>query len=427
MSAERELLTPGAVEAAAAAGTPPGTTRKLNDGDGLFLLIMPNAAGWRFRYKRAGKDALMSLGVYPDVSLSEARKKAEARRQEISSGLDPAAVRAAERADAWLAGSKTFGVTAAEYNAKVRDSGKAGKTVERCERMLKHTVKLHNRQFSELTRPMLLAACEALENAGKRETAHRLGVYFGQVFRFARDKGYFAGVDPTLGGFGKSLKPVQEKHQAAVTDPVAVGKLLDDIDFAWIDFSRGTLTPTVARALQLLARTAVRPGELRNAEWSEFDLDGSDPKHNGAATWVIPVHRMKMRDGNRTDHIVPLSTQAVEILKAQHAESGHGRYVFPGALTGARPITDATMAAALKRLGYGGKHVPHGFRSTFATLARDMVRLNDAPVESEIIERQLAHKVGNAIAGAYDRAQRIDDRRALVQAYSDLLDKLRAG
>lgn len=401
LTLEEVLTTPLAIK---------GKTRKLNDGGGLFLLVDARSKAWRFRYIRAGKDALMSLGTYPETSLVQARAKANEARALLSRGEDPQAARQKERDQRWLETAKTFGVAAAEYNGK--QDHRAVKTIDRCRRMYRHSAKLHNRTFADLDRPALLQACRALEHAGKHETAHRLGIYFAQVFRYARDEGYFKGVDPTTGGFGKSLKPLQEEHHKALTDPRAVGGLLANVDsWEWLDTGRG-IGATVGRALQLLARTSVRPGELAKAEWREFEVEH--------ATWIIPVHRMKMRDGNRTDHVVPLSRQAVIILKDQRALTGHGRYVFPNARTDARPMSDAAMSVALIALGYRKLHVPHGFRTTFKTLAQDVLK-----AERELVERQLAHKIGNDVEGAYDKVQRLTERRELMQAYSDLLDQLR--
>lgn len=403
-----DKLTIDAVEKAALPGGQ--KIAKLSDGGGLYLLIEPRGKSWRFRYRRAGKDALMSLGTYPETSLASARTKADEVRALLAKGEDPQAVRQKQRDQKWVEGAKTFGVAAGEYNAK--QDHRAKKTVDRCRRMYRHSTKLHHRTFAELDRPMLLQACRTIEAAGKHETAHRLGIYFAQVFRYARDEGYFKGVDPTAGGFGKSLKPLQEEHHAALTDPKAVGSLLANIDsWEWLDTGRG-IGATVGRGLQLLARTAVRPGELAKAEWEEILGD----------TWTIPVHRMKMRDSNRTNHVVPLSRQAILILEAQRALTGHGRYVFPNARTDARPMSDAALSVALIAIGYRNQHVPHGFRTTFKTLAQDVLK-----VDRDLVERQLAHKIGSDVEGAYDKSQRLDERRILMQRYSDLLDRLRGG
>src|SRR6185437_4785523 len=253
-----ELLTPENVESAR---LPRGKKlHKISDGRGLFLQIDEHGKAWRFRYRRAGKDALMSLGVYPAVSLAQARTAAAAARLVIDCGGDPQAVRQRERDQRWLETAKTFGVVAAEYNST--QGHRADKTLERCKRLYRHSKKIHNRPLTELDRPALLQCCRVLEQAGKHETAHRLGIYFAQVFRYARDEGYFKGIDPTHGGFGKSLKPVREIHQAALTSKRDVGGMMRNIDsWEWVD----SVGATVGRALQVLARTAVRPGELRQA------------------------------------------------------------------------------------------------------------------------------------------------------------------
>jgi integrase len=415
-----QQLTPAAIESARL--TDGKKLLKLSDGAGLFLLVErrsdgTQARGWRFRYSRENKDTMLSLGLYPAVSLEQARSKAQAARSMLTRGQDPQELRQAEKSQRWLEQEKTFGIVAAEYNRTQEHL--SPKTRERCERMLRHSKAIHNRTFAELERPVLLQCCRVLEADGKHETAHRMGIWLSAVFRFSRDEGYFKGIDPTLGGFGKSLKPAQEKHQAALTDPRQVGALMRVVDGSeWLDTGRGPATASTCRALQVLARTCVRPGELRQAEWAEFDLTGE--RHDGHPTWRIPVQRMKVRDGNRVDHIVPLSRQAVAILQTQQAVTGHAKYVWPNARTDARPMTDAALSAAMIALSFKDQHVPHGFRTTFKTLALDVLK-----AELELVERTLAHKWGNDVQGAYDRAQRLEERRALIQSYSDLLDKLR--
>lgn len=392
--------------------------RKLADGGGLFLQVDAKSKVWRFRYTRAGRDALMSLGVYPAVSLESARSKAASARAVLGRGEDPQAARQKERDQRWLETAKTFGVVSAEYNATLEHL--TVKTAQRAVSLRNHGAKLHGRTFTEIDRPMLLQCCRVVEQTGKHETAHRLGTYFSRVFRYARDEGYYKGIDPTLGGFGSSLKPVQETHHPAIVEPRQVGTLMRVIDnLGWLDTGRGPVTLNTSRALQLLARVVVRPGiELAGAEWLEFDLDGA--RHDGHPTWVIPKRRMKVRDGNRVDHIIPLSRQAVTILQAQRELTGGSKYVFVNARTDQRPMTNAALSVAMVALEYKGQHVPHGFRTTFKTLSLDTLK-----VEMEIVERQLAHKWGSDVAGAYDKAQRLDERRALMQSYSDLLDKLR--
>lgn len=412
----KHRLTAAQIEAARASAD--GAMLTLNDGAGLRLLIDPRrGSGWRFRYRVDGKDALLSLGPYPKVSLEEARKRAADARAKLARGESPAEARRRERTETVLAASKTFGVVAAEYLDKRRLSLSAA-TIERYECMYRHSQRLHNRQFSQIDRPEILGVIRtALENAGKHDSAHRLGQFISGVYRYALDEGYFKGVNPCGEGFGKSLKPVRTLHRPALTDPSAVGGLMRNID-SW-SFHQ-VMGPVVGPALQVLARTAVRPGELRHAEWSEMDLDGS--RHGGKPTWVIPLRKMKMKDGNRSDHVVPLSRQTVEILRELHGRTGAGPYVFPHARADRAPLTLESLGAAMIGLGYKDEHCPHGFRGTFATLARDVLKS-----ESEIVELQLAHRVGNDVRAAYDRASRLDERRDLMQRYSDLLDKLREG
>lgn len=404
-----------------------GKTLKLNDGNGLFLLSTDKTKGWRYRYKTpapANKDALLSLGVYPAVSLEDARKAAADYRSKLGRGETLTDVRRKERSDTDLQ-AKTFGEAAAEYNARRQQAGDAAeKTLERCRLMFRHSGKLHRRTFAEISRPDILAVCKTLEDAGNRDSAKRLGIWITAVFRHAFDHGYVpAGVvDPTHQGgtIGKSLQPVREEHRPGLTDPKAVGALMRVINF--VDWVGESVTPTVGRALQLQAHTVVRPGNIRFASWDEFDLDGTQPVNDGHPTWCIPLAKMKTRDGNRTDHVVPLSAQAVALLKAQQELTGHLKWVFPGYRSESVPISDAAMSSALRSLGYGEKHTAHGFRTTFRTLASDMLK-----VDAEILERQLAHRVGNEVARAYDRSQRLEERRTLMQRYSDLLDSLRDG
>lgn len=421
---EPGALTQSVVDSAPRAAQ--GKTRSVSDGRGLFLLVTDAAKGWRFRFKRAGKDALMSLGSYPVVSLAEARRKAQAQRELLARGEDPIASRSeAKAADIRL--MTTFGSVARGYNdgmaARVATGEQSKKTLERCERMYRHAAKLHGKSFEQIKRADMLALCETLARSGRRESAHRLGIWFRAVWLYAIDKEHCKPEnDPTARGFSRSLTreglSVETVNRPALVDPKAVGALMRVIDGSeWLlEDGRGAVGVTVSRALQLLARTVVRPGELAAAEWSEFSLGGKEP------AWVVPLTRMKMQDANRSDHVVPLSRQALSILQAQHKLTGHNRYVFPHHRTDDRPMTGAALPAALLSLGYRDQHCPHGFRSTFSTLARELLK-----AESEIIERQLAHKVGSEVQGAYDRSQRLSERRVLMQQYADLLDKLRDG
>jgi len=414
-------------QCAAAPLAEPGKTRKLTDGDGLFLLCTDAAKGWRFRYTNAaGKDALLSLGVYPDKTLAQARTLAADYRRKLGRGEILTEVRRKERTGEGLR-QKTFGEAATEYNAR-RAAGTDTKgpvdvkTLAHDARGLRYSRRLHPRTFEEISRPDLVAVCTVIADNGRYETAKRMGGWLSRVWRYAYNQGYIGANVPDVtnqgGPLGTALPTVRQKHRPSMVDPKALGALLRVVDEPeWLQLAG---TPTVRRALQLAMRTACRPGNVQRAEWAEFDLDGALPQHQGQATWVIPLRKMKMKDENRADHIVPLATQVVAILREQHKLTGHLRWVFPGARSDAVPISNVAMSAALLSMGYGGKQTVHGFRTTFKTLAQDMLR-----AESEVVERQLAHRVGSDVAAAYDRSQRLAERRALMQEYSDLLDKLR--
>jgi integrase len=414
------------VEACAAAPLAEhGKTRKLSDGGGLFLLITDAAKGWRFRYtKPGGKDALMSLGVYPTVTLARARELAADYRSKLGRGENLTEVR---RREIDTTKPLTFGQAAAEYNARrARGEDPKGavdeKTLAHDARGFRYSKRLHGMTFAEIKRKDLVDVCNVYAAAGKRETAKRMGGWFQRVWRFAYDQDYIAPGVPDVtqqgGPLGKSLPAVRTKHRPAMIDTKAIGALMRVICVDhWVD---SYITVGVSRALQLAIRTAARAGNVFAAEWSEFDLEGSWPQHHGHATWVIPVRKMKMKDENRTDHIVPLSTQMVASLREHHKLTGHLRWVFPGARSDATHLSNNAMSSALRSLGYAGQQTQHGFRTTFKTLAGDLLK-----ADWEVTERQLAHKIGNDVAGAYDRSQRLEERRKLMQDYSDLLDKLR--
>ncbi len=423
-------LTAHAVESAPLA--PRGTTSRLSDGNGLFLLCTDAAKGWRFRYtKPGGKDAMLSLGVYPAVSLDDARAKAVDYRKRLAQGENLVEVKRADQAEADLA-LATFGQAALEYNkrradGKTKENDLSAKTLDRDRRNFEtYSAKLHKRPISAITRRELLDVCEATAN-DTPDSGNRLAKWITNVFAYAVDRGYLPEDKPVPtqrgGALTGDLRKASGEHHPALTDPRQVGALMRVLDSSdWL-LTAGC-TPSVARALQLLARTVVRANELVGAQWSEFDLTGkSDPRNKGRPTWVVPRERMKggKRGKHVTDHAVPLSRQAVAILEAQHAVSGHLKYVFPGFRSpSTRHMTPNAIPAAMVALGFRDVQTAHGLRTTFATLARDVLK-----AQSEIIERQLAHRVGSSVSQAYDQATRLDQRRPLMQKYSDLLDTLR--
>jgi integrase len=371
---------------------------KLRDGGGLHLLVTP-AGGrlWRMRYRHGGRESMIGLGSYPDVSLKAARARRDEARKLLGSGGDPAAVRRAERAGR----ANTFEAIAVEWLAKQPFSAA---TLEKAEWTFKDLLfpYLGSRPITELSAPEILHVLRRLESRGKHETAHRTKQRVSQVIRYAIATGR-ADRDPTLDLRG-ALTPVTVVNRAAVTDPIRVGELMRAID--GYDGH-----PVAHAALRLAPLVFVRPGELRAAEWNEFTLDGNDPE------WRIRGERMKMGE----THLVPLSKQAVAILREVHPLTGTGLYVFPSVRTRSRPISENTVGAALRRLGYTTEEMTtHGFRAMASTL------LNEQGFPPDVIELQLAHVERNKVRAAYNRAQRVSERRNMMQAWADYLDVLKS-
>ncbi len=376
---------------------------KVTDGGGLYLLVTP-AGGrwWRFDYRFAGKRKTLSMGVYPDVSLKQARERRDDARRRVADGVDPGTARQLEKSGRADRSANSFEVVAREWLAKFSPSWTA-EYAERLESRLERDVFpwIGARPIGDVTAPELLTVLRRIEARGVTETAHRALQDCGRVFCYAVATGR-ADRDPSSDLRG-ALAPVRQKHFASITDPVAVGDLLRSID--------GYEGSAVTRcAIRLAPLVFVRPGELRHAEWNEFNL--------GTAEWRIPAAKMKMRD----PHIVPLSRQAVDILRALHPLTGHGRYLFPGVRTALRPMSENTVNASLRRLGFTKDEMTgHGFRSMASTL------LNEQGWNRDAIERQLAHVERNAVRAAYNYAEHLPERRKMMQAWADHLDDLRAG
>lgn len=374
---------------------------KLFDAAGLFLLVTP-AGGkwWRFKYRFGGKEKLLSMGTYPQVSLKEAREKRDDAKKLLRNYADPAAERqAVKQAES---GKGSFEAVAREWFSKFSQSW-VPRHAETIQQRLKNHIlpSLGQRQINEVTAPVLLAVLRKIEAQGYIETAHRVKQICGQIFRYAIATGR-AERDPAADLKG-ALPPAKSKRMASIIDPKGVGGLLRAID----DYKGSIVTQC---ALQLGALTFVRPGELRHAEWEEIDLD--------AAEWRIPAEKMKMK----SPHIVPLSKQAVSVLNKIQPLTGQGRYVFPSERTRARPMSENTVNAALRRMGYTKEEVTgHGFRSMASTL------LHEQGWRSEVIERQLAHQERNKVKAAYNHAEHLAERKKMMQTWTDYLDALKAG
>lgn len=388
-------LTDKAIRAA----RPRRTPYKLTDGGGLTLLVNPNGSRWwRLRYRYSGAEKMLSFGVYPDVSLKLAREKRDAARTQLATGVDPSAKRQAERE----ARSDSFRAIADEWLEAQRKTFAAA-TLEKARWTFDDLLfpYIGHRPIGEITAPELLGVLRRLEARGKHETAHRTRQRAGQVFRYAIATGR-AERDPTADLRG-ALAPVVTTNRAAIVEPAKVGELLRAID----GYSG---QPATEIALRLAPLVFVRPGELRAAEWAEINLDGAE--------WRIPAARMKMRE----THIVPLARQAVALLREIEPLTGDGRYVFPSGRTTLRPMSENALTAALRRMGYHGtEQTWHGFRSIASTL------LNEQGWHPDLIELQLAHKERNQVRAAYNKAQRLEERRRMMQAWADYLDGLKAG
>ncbi|HEX7082356.1 MAG TPA: integrase arm-type DNA-binding domain-containing protein [Gammaproteobacteria bacterium] len=390
---------------------PRETPRKLADAGGLYLEITP-AGGryWRWKYRYAGKEKRLALGVYPEVTLSEARERREEARRLLRDGIDPGEHKKALKRAQRVAATNSFEAVAREWITKQSTpSGPAKRTAWSASTIEQNTERLENNVFpwlgrrpiAEIEPPELLEVLRRVEERGAAETAHRIRSLCSRVFRYAIATGR-AKRDMAADLRG-ALAPASNGHFATTTDPKRIADLI-----AAVNEYQGSFI--VKCALSLAPLVFVRPGELRAAEWSEFALEG--------ATWRIPAARMKMG----RDHLVPLSTQALEILHELHPLTGRGRYLFPSLRSPQRPMSDNTLNAALRRLGYAKDEITaHGFRHMASTL------LNEAGWNPDAIERQLAHVEKNRVRGVYNAAEYLSERRAMMEAWGDYLRGLELG
>lgn len=382
---------------------------KLFDGDGLFLLIMPpgkktpnGSKCWRFKYRFGGKEKLLAFGTYPEVSLSDARdRRTEARRQ-IAAGIDPGEARKARKAATIEAASNTFEAIAREWHT----NSKPNWSKNHAERLLKRLEQdvfpsIGAKPISSIKTPELV---EILKRVAVRtlETAHRIKTAFYHIFHYAKLHGKIE--NNPAADLRKILPTVKYNHMAAPTNPKQVTPLLRAIDEYTGSF-------IVKCALQLAPILFVRPGELRHAEWSEIDLE--------AATWNIPAEKMKMRQA----HLVPLSRQALAILKELKPLTGHSKYVFPSHRSPLRCMSENAVNAALRRMGFEKSEVTgHGFRAMARTMLHEILQFTP-----DAIEAQLAHAVPDRLGRAYNRTQHFSERKEMMQTWADYLDGLKTG
>lgn len=398
-----QMAAKSLTDVAARAAKPADKPYKLAAGGGLYLEVMPSGSKyWRMKYRFAGREKRLAIGVYPKVSLKDASAARDRARALLNDGRDPSSEKRTAKLLARQSADNRFEAVAREW-LETRRGDLADSTWKKTEWMLETFVFpwVGQRPIGEIAASEMLAVFRRMEAQDKLETMQRVKQVSGQVFRYAVATGR-AERDPTADLRG-ALKTRKNRHFASITDPQKIGELLRAIDGYTGQF-------TTLCALKLAPLVFTRPGELRHAEWAEISL--------GRAQWNIPGEKMKMG----TPHIVPLSKQAVAILTELHPLTGKGKYVFPSVRSNRDPMSENTVNAALRRLGYGTDDMTgHGFRSMASTLLHEMGWNSDA------IERQLAHAERNAIKAAYNRAEHLPERRRMMQAWADYLDALREG
>lgn len=376
---------------------------RLFDGNGLYLEISPTGGKlWRVKYRFDGKERRLALGTYPEISLAQAREATGDARKLLATGNDPGVVKKELKAARVEQATNSFEAVAREWFGKHKPNwatSHADKIIRRLENDIFPW--LGAKPIVVITPPEVLACLRRIESRGALDTAHRALQNCGQVFRYAVATGR-APRDPCSDLRG-ALPPARQGHFAAITEPERVAELLRAID----DVHAGLI---VKSALRLAPLLFVRPGELRTARWADINLE--------KAEWSYIVTKTK------TDHLVPLPTQAIAILEELHPLTGHGEYVFPGARSNGQPMSGMAINVALRRAGYNTREeqTGHGFRAMARTILHQ--ELGIAP---EIIEHQLAHRVPDALGTAYNRTKFLKERRTMMQTWADYLDKLKAG
>lgn len=383
---------------------PQGKEYKLMDGYGLFLLVTPTSGKlWRFDYRYGNKRKVMALGAYPAVSLADARQRREDAKKLLANGVDPGALKKAQKAAIVAEIENAFEIVAREWHGKFSSQWSAGHAVTVMDRLTRDVFPwLGAKPVSEIKPVDILAILRRVEGRGALETAHRIRTICGQILRYAVATG--RAERDSAADLRGALPPVRQKHHAALTDPKEVAELLRAIDGF-----KGTFH--VKCALKLAPLLFVRPGELRQMEWAELDLE--------AAQWNIPAEKMKMKQA----HIVPLCKQAVAILTELKQLTGFGRYVFPCHRSPLRPMTNNAVNAALRRMGYTSDEMTgHGFRAMARTILDEVLQ-----VRPDFIEHQLAHAVRDPNGRAYNRTAHLGERKKMMQQWSDYLYELKAG
>ncbi len=374
---------------------------KYFDGGGLYLFALKSGGkSWRIDYRHGGKYKTLTLGTYPSITLAEARKRLAEAKEQLSQGIDPSTHKQAVKAAKQAESANTFEIIAREWIANQCHTWTPKHQRKVTSRLETYIFPLVGRkEAKDITAPELLEALRVIEHKGYGETAHSTLNTCGAIFRYAIATG--RGERDTAADLRGALKPKLQANYPSIKDPKQIGVLLNNIDEYQGNF-------IVRTALQIAPYVFVRPSELRCAVWSEFDLEGKE--------WRIPAERMKMR----TMHIVPLASQVIDLLQQLHAFTGHTKYLFPSMRASTAPISDATLLAGLRRMGYSKDElVVHGFRSMASTL------LNEQGYNRDWIERQLAHTERNGVRAAYNYAEYLPERRRMMQEWADYLDGLK--
>lgn len=375
---------------------------KETDAKGLYLLVSPTGSKhWKFKYRYDGKEKKLSFGAYPEVTLAQARQMRDDARALLAQDIDPGHHKQERKLARQLGAENSFELIALEWHTKNIHAWTAGHGERILIRLQQDIFPwLGKSPIAEIKAPELLKALERIQNRGAIETAHRVLQNCGQIFRYAIVTGRAEyDISANLRG---ALQPVKKRNHASITDPIGIKSLMAAIE----DYQGFFVTKC---ALKLSPLFFVRPGELRQAEWSEFNFETNE--------WRIPAHKMKMRE----QHIVPLSKQAIEILNELRCFTGNGKYLFPSIRTQTRPMSNNTVTAALRRLGFTKDDMTaHGFRSMACTI------LNEQGWHRDAIERQLAHAERNAVRAAYNYAEHLPERRKMMQDWADYLEKLNA-
>ncbi|MCF8104359.1 MAG: tyrosine-type recombinase/integrase [Desulfohalobiaceae bacterium] len=372
---------------------------RVADSEGLYLEVTTTGSKlWRLKYRFGNKQKTLALGKYPEITLAAARDKKIIAKRQLAEGIDPNQVKKHKKAEQ----SNTFGIIALEWFGNQKPKWKKGHAQTILRRLEKNVFPwMKDRPIREITTREILEVLRRMEARGAVDSAHRVGQFINQIFLYAVASAR-AETNPAA-DINKALKVIRTRQLPAITEPNRIKDLLKAIDGFEGSF-------VVHSALRIAPLVFVRPGELRHAEWTEIDFENS--------TWTLPADKMKMK----REHVVPLSKQALQILEDLYPLTGSGGYVFPSIRTPARPMSENTLNVALMRLGFSKEeHCPHGFRSMAST------RLHEMGWDSRVIEVQLAHVDRNKIRGIYNRAEYLDDRTRMMQAWADYLEGLKSG